>query len=256
MSLLDHIVNCKGLKKRLFAKTSVFIFLLALSSTSTVLGWHDETHLAIAKAAGYYKWYNATGADITKIKAGPIEKNNHFFDNSRNIVVTPELVLEQAKRYNDPNDNEGHIYGAIIESLRKYIETKQKGKYAEYHLAFCAHYIGDLSQPFHNIPYDNFNKVHHNANDGVVEKEVLAKIRKIKANMYPIKLRPAHFEKDLAQEIAKIANYSRKLGYKLKKEDRDLTKEEAYRQLGQSASLLKAVLKYVGSLKSTPNQLP
>jgi hypothetical protein len=164
--------------------------------------------------------------------------------------------LEQAKRYNDPKDNEGHIYGAIIESLRNYIETKEKGKYAEYHLAFCAHYIGDLSQPFHNIPYDNFNKVHHNANDGVVEKEVLVKIRKIKANMYPIKLRPAHFEKDLAQEIARIANNARQLGYKLKKEERDLTKEEAYRQLGQSASLLKAVLKYVDSMKSISHQLP
>jgi len=249
-------MNFAGFKKRFFPRTSVIIFLLALSYASTVFGWHDETHLAVAKAAGYYKWYNAAGADITKIKAGPIEKNNHYFDNTRKVKVTPGLVLEQAKRYNDPNDNEGHIYGAIIESLRKYIKTKEKGNYAEYHLAFCAHYIGDLSQPFHNIPYDNFNKVHHNANDGVLEKEVLAKIRKIKANMYPIKLRPAYFEKDLAQEIARIANHARKLGYKLKKEDRDLTKEEAYRQLGQSASLLKSVLKYVDSMKSTSHQLP
>ena len=249
-------MNFAGLKKRFFPRTSIIIFLLALSCASTVFGWHDETHLAVAKAAGYYKWYNAAGADIAKIKAGSLEKNNHYFDNIQNVNVTPGLVLEQARRYNDPNDNEGHIYGAIIESLRNYIETKEKGKYAEYHLAFCAHYIGDLSQPFHNIPYDNFNKVHHNANDGVVEKEVLAKIRKIKANMYPIKLRPAHFEKDLAQEIARIANNARQLGYKLKKEERDLTKEEAYRQLGQSASLLKAVLKYVDSMKSISHQLP
>ena len=249
-------MNFAGFKKRFSPRTSVIIFLLALSYASTVFGWHDETHLAVAKAAGYYKWYNAAGADITKIKAGPIEKKNHYFDNTRKVKVTPGLVLEQAKRYNDPNDNEGHIYGAIIKSLRNYIETKEKGNYAEYHLAFCAHYIGDLSQPFHNIPYDNFNKVHHNANDGVVEIEAFAKISKIKANMYPIELRPAHFEKDLAKEIARIANYARKLGYKLKKEDRDLTKEEAYRQLGQSASLLKAVLKYVDSIKSTSHRLP
>jgi len=249
-------MNFVGFKKRFFPRTSVIIFLLALSYASTVFGWHDETHLAVAKAAGYYKWYNAVGADITKIKAGPIEKKNHYFNNTRKVKVTPGLVLEQAKRYNDPNDNEGHIYGAIIESLRTYIETKEEGKFAEYHLAFCAHYIGDVSQPFHNIPYDNFNKVHHNANDSVVEKEVLTNIKKIKANMYPIKLRPAYFEKDLAKEIARIANDSRKLGYKLKKEDRNLTKEEAYRQLGQSASLLKAVLKYVDSIKSTSHRLP
>ncbi len=249
-------MNGKGFKNRLHTRTSVIIFLLALSYASTVFGWHDETHLAVAKAAGYYKWYNAAGADIAKIKAGPIEKNNHYFNNNRKVHVTPALVLKQARRYNDLNDSEGHLYGAIIASLRAYVETNEKGNYAEYHLAFCAHYIGDLSQPLHNIPYDSFNKVHHTANDGIIEKEVLAKIRKIEANMYPIKLRPAYFEKDLAQEIARIANRARKLGYKLKKEDRDLTKEEAYRQLGQSASLLKAVLKYVDSIKSTSNQLP
>jgi hypothetical protein len=74
--------------------------------------------------------------------------------------------------------------------------------------------------------------------------------------MYQIKLRPTHFEEDLAKEISRVANLARQLGYKLKKEDRDLTKEEAYSQLGQSASLLKAVLKYVDSVKSTSNRLP
>jgi hypothetical protein len=216
-----------------------------------VFGWHDETHLAVAKAAGYYKWYNAAGADIAKLKAGQIERTNHYFDNTRKVKVTPSLVLEQVKRYNDPKDTRGHLYGAIIASLRAYFETTEKGKYAEYHLAFCAHYIGDLSQPLHNIPFDKFNKIHHTVNDGIVEDEVLEKISRIKANMYPIKLRPRHFEEDLATEIARIANHARKLGYKLKKEDRDLTKEEAYRQLGQSASLLKAVLKYVDSIKNT-----
>lgn len=250
-----HYMNGPGFKNRLFTGTGIIV-LLVLSYASTVFGWHDETHLAVAKAAGYYKWYNATGADIAKIKAGRIEKNNHYVNNARKVQVTQAFVLNQARKYNDPKDTEGHLYGAIIESLRAYVRTTQKGKCAEYHLAFCAHYIGDLSQPLHNIPFDKFNKVHHSANDGIVEKEVLAKIRTIKANMSPIKLRPAYFEKDLAQEIARIANRARKLGYKLKKEDRDLTEEEAYRQLGQSASLLKAVLEYVDSIKRTSHQLP
>jgi len=249
-------MNCAIFRKRLFARTSVIIFLLALSYSSAVFGWYDETHLAVAKAAGYYKWYNAAGADITKIKAGRIEKNNHYFDNTQEVKVTPALVLEQEKRYNDSKDTEGHLYGAIIASLRAYVETTEKGKYAEYHLAFCAHYIGDLSQPFHNIPYDEFNEIHHTVNDGIIEDEVLVKIKKIKENMYQIKLRPAYFEKDMAREIARIANRARKLGYKLKKEDRNLTKEEAYKQLGQSASLLKAVLEYFDSIKSTAHKLP
>jgi hypothetical protein len=53
--------------------TTLLVFLLLLSFPSVSLAWSDETHLAIAKAAGYGKWYNATGADIAKVKAGHIE---------------------------------------------------------------------------------------------------------------------------------------------------------------------------------------
>ena len=31
--------------------------------------WFDETHIAIAKSTGYKKWFNATGADMAKLKA-------------------------------------------------------------------------------------------------------------------------------------------------------------------------------------------
>jgi len=51
-------------------------------------------------------------------------------------------------------------------------------------------------------------------------------------------------EEDLVREIARIANLSIKLGYQLEAENRMLTKEEAYIQLGHSASLLKAILDY------------
>ena len=61
--------------------------------------------------------------------------------------------------------------------------------------------------------------------------------------MYTITLRDNRFEADLAREIARIANISRKLGYKLRADNRDMTPDEAYIQLGHSASLLRAVLK-------------
>ena len=51
-------------------------------------------------------------------------------------------------------------------------------------------------------------------------------------------------EDDLVREIARIANLSMKLGYQLEAENRILSKEEAYVQLGHSASLLKAILDY------------
>jgi hypothetical protein len=229
------------LKKNLLTVVSPLIFIALLCHGNT-FGWHDETHLAVAKAAGYKKWYNAAGADMAKIKADRIERNNHYYNNAKKEEVTRDTVLEQVPRYNDPEDTEGHLYGAIIASLSEYRGTAETGKYAEYHLAFCAHYSGDLSQPLHNYPNDDFNLLHHKANDGIVEDEVFENIQRIKENMYPIVLRNTSFEEDLAGEIARIANVSRKLGYILQAENRDMTREEAYVQLGHSASLLKAIL--------------
>ena len=187
----------------------LFSLLSIAAHSGPCWAWYDRTHIAIAKAAGYGQSYNAAGADITKIKAGAIEEKNHFFNNNKDADVTKEMVLDQANRYNDPNDEEGHLYGAIISSLREFKKFKAAGKFAEYHMAFAVHYIGDLSQPLHNISRDRFNIEHHPKNDGLVEEEVSDKINAIQGNMYDIKLNPNHFEDDLAKEIARIANLSR-----------------------------------------------
>jgi len=178
---------------------------------------------------------------VTKIKADALEKTNHWFNNSAGVNVTEKMVLDQVRRYNDPKDEEGHLYGAIIASLRQYHEMRRADKYAEYPFAFCAHYIGDLSMPFHNIAYDEFNLTRHSQNDGTVEFSVSNNIGYIQRNMYEIQI---HSENDLAKEIARIANLSRDLGLKLKKENRDMTKDEAYNQLFHSATLLKALIAY------------
>jgi hypothetical protein len=224
----------------------VLVLLFVGSSSGTSRAWYDQTHLAVARAAGYTHWYNAAAADIAKIKAGPIEDKNHFFNNDRDAGVTAKTVLGQAARYNNPRDDGGHLYGAIISSLREYRKARSAGQYAEYHMAFAAHYIGDLSQPLHNIPHDKFNKRHHAANDGIIDDRVLSHIGEIQKNMHEIALRTDHFESDLAEEIARIANRSHQLGLKLRAENRDMTEKEAYAQLGLSASLLKAVLKSLG----------
>ena len=78
----------------------------------------------------------------------------------------------------------GHLYGAIIASLRKYKDEVESGKYGQYHLAFCAHYVGDLSQPLHNTRYNPFNKKHHRAIDRIVDDEVLGNFEKIA--IYPM----------------------------------------------------------------------
>ena len=145
--------------------------------------------------------------------------------------LTPKLYGKILTFTNNADDAAGHLYGAIIASLRAYTESQKEGKYTQYHLAYCAHYIGDLSQPQHNTPHDGFNKIHHGANDGVVENEVMQKIDKIEKNMHPITLRTDHFEEDLAKEIARIANLARDLNDKLRKDNRNLSQGEAYRQL-------------------------
>lgn len=221
------------------------ILIFVFSGVSPSYSWHDKTHLAVAKTAGYERWYNAAGADITKIKIGDLEKRNHYFNNSSNVPVTEKLILDQADYYNNPNDEKGHLYGAIIASLREYKRTTSTGKYAEYHLAFTAHYIGDLSAPLHHIEFDDYNKIHHYYNDGVVEDEVLNQCDLIQKHMYRIELRPDHFEEDIIREIARIAGATRNLGLRLRTERRDMTKSEAYVQLGHSSSLLKAVLKVI-----------
>jgi hypothetical protein len=209
-------------------------------------GWHDETHLAIARAAGYKKWYNAAGADMTKIKAGKSEGLNHFVNNPPDTIVTSRMVMKQVKKYNKLDYN-GHLYGAILGSLRDYIETTAEGKYAQYHLAFCAHYVGDLSQPLHNALYNDYNREYHQATDGIINDEVLDHPEKIK--IYPVVI---HSEDDLAGEIAKIAALSLQKANQLEREKRLLSKEEAYTQISHSASLFKAILKYVSEIKGTP----
>jgi hypothetical protein len=217
-------------------------FLLAVASPA--VAWYEETHLAIAKAAGYEKWYNAAAADIAKAKIGAREGLNHYYRCPYGTVITPAMVLQQTQWY-DRIDANGHLYGAIVESLREYLRVRKEGKYAENQMAYLIHYVGDLSMPLHNTPHDAFNRKYHSANDGIIEHEVLANLGKIK--IYHLSIGS---EEDLAKQIARIANLSKSLGKKLEYEGRLMTTSEAYIQISHSASLLRAILRYAHSLQS------
>jgi hypothetical protein len=200
-----------------------------------------------AWAAGYSKWFNACGPDMIREKMGNREGHNHFVNNPRGIAVTPEMVIAQVEKYNKI-DSHGHLYGAIIASVRDYIRKKNAGKYAEYHLAFCAHYVADLSQPLHNIEHNAYNREHHSDTDGIINDEIMANLDKI--NLKPIKI---DSEEALIGEVTRIANVSMALGYKLEDEKRLLSKEDAYQQVSHSASLFKAILDYVKTVKGLDN---
>ncbi len=219
--------------------------LTLICSSLPAFAWHDKTHLSVAEAAGFDLWYSSAAPDVAKSKSEfrPAEEKNHYFNNTAGKEVDEAMVMGQVDRYNKPDDEEGHLYGAIIGAVRAYQADSATGKYAEYPLVFCAHYIGDLSMPLHNTPYDDFNKQRHSINDGVIESSVRNNIGYIQRNMEDISIKN---ESDLAREIAKIANSARILGNKMRKERRDMTQNEAYTQVTQSASLFRAALKYVG----------
>ncbi len=219
-----------------YASLVLIAAMVALPIPSSA--WNDEPHLAIGKAAGDPKWYNACGADMAKLKAGDREKHNHYVNNPPGSTVTPAQVFSQIDQY-DQVDRNGHLYGAIVASLRHYLAARDGGKYGGYHLAYCAHYVGDLSMPLHNTLYNDFNKTSHKTMDGILEGEALSNLQEIRT--YRITIRS---EKDLAREISRIANISVDLGYRLEAGQRPLTKEEAYAQISHSASLLRAILDY------------
>lgn len=224
--------------------SAFFALYLILATAGPAAAWYEETHLAVAKAAGYKKWYNAAAADIAKAKMGTREGHNHYHISPHGTVITSEMVLRQALQY-DRIDPAGHLYGAVIASCRDYLRVRKNGKYAENQMAYLIHYVGDLSMPLHNTPSSAFSRKHHAANDGIIEHEVLANLEKIK--IYGLSIGS---EKDLAVAVARIANLSKSLGQKLEREDRLMTKAEAYVQISHSASLLKAILRYVRSVPS------
>lgn len=227
--------------RKLFYSALAVILLLS----RPVFAWHDYTHMAIAKAAGFTRYYTVVGPDITKLKC-QTEQSNHWYDAEKNETITPETVKKQIALYDTDGDTKGHVLGSIVASFRKYLEksgASSKDNY--YYLAFTAHYIGDMSNPLHESVYDDFNKQHHQANDAMIEQEVMDNIREIKISRITIKS-----EEDLIKEIAAIAEGARILGYKLRDENRDMTKKEAYMQVSKSASLLKAVMEYANGLES------
>jgi uncharacterized protein YunC (DUF1805 family) len=228
------------LSRSIAALTTVLSIII---SSLPALAWHDKTHLSVAEAAAFDLWYSAAAPDVAKSKSEfrSAEEKNHYFNNNAGKEVDAALVMSQIERYNKPDDVEGHLYGAIIGAVRAYKAEKNAGKYAEYPLVFCAHYIADLSMPLHNTPYDDFNKSHHSINDGIIESSVRNNIGYIQRNIEDITILN---EADLASEIAKVANSARDLGIKIREEKRDMTQNEVYTQVIRSASLLKAVLKY------------
>lgn len=223
-------------------KFKIILILTILLNFLNLYAWHDRTHIAVGLLAGYEMAYNLAGPDVAKIKADKIENYNHYSNNNDIDIVIKEIVLSQIPRYNktEESDQAGHLYGAIIGAVRAYQEDNRGGKYAEYHLAYLGHYLGDLCNPLHNTAYDDFNKKHHKINDGIVDQDIFSFLQYIP--VYEVQI---NSEEDIINMIIQISNNSMKLGKKMRVENRDMTKNEAYQQISQSSSLFKGILKWL-----------
>jgi hypothetical protein len=233
------------MKRLSFGFLGIVLFVFYFSPA---VAWHDRTHIAVGIAAQFDQAYNLAAPDVAKLKADTVEEYNHWADNSEATTITKALIKGQIQKYNVGTERErtGHLYGAIVAAVRAYQDESGAGKFATYHLAYASHYIGDLSMPLHNIDNGLLDTLpNHYDNDHIIENEVANNMDKIKLSPIVIKN-----EDDLIANIMLIATNSKDLGYKLLKEKRNMTKEEAYQQISQSASLFKAVLEYVGYSKT------
>lgn len=240
--------------------SSIVITFTFFALSPEANAWHDATHMAVAKAAGLDDYAHlAVGADMAKEKSGETEGKNHYNNLPKGMTVTPEMVLAQFGDYNNPRDDAGHLYGAIVASLNDYLIKRSGNKYSRYSLGYAAHYLGDLSMPFHNMTYNDFNKANHGANDGAVEntgpvdEPMGAKVARLAAEIQarmdtlpPLRLATDinGFYRDLAAQVASVANQAAALGYAMqeaKPPRTRMTEAEAYAQLALSARLLKAV---------------
>ncbi len=110
------------IQRTIILAVSLFLSLPGLSQA-----WYDNTHLAIAKAAGYPQWYNAAGPDIAKIKAGDKEDRNHYSNNPPDTVITPQMILDQVARYDDKAMKKGIFTGPLSPLSETTDPPRQRG---------------------------------------------------------------------------------------------------------------------------------
>lgn len=214
--------------------------LMGVLWPSVALAWFDETHAAVMRAAeAPFSPCLAVTADALVDKL-PNEAPNHYV-NGTGDGVTEAMVREQVGHYNQP-DPLGHLYGAVLAAYRHVQEVMVQHRRPAYAYGYLAHYVGDLSQPLHQMANDAFNKAHHLHVDGMVNDRANLD-KEIRQRMMP---RTVTNEADVVREIVRLANQSRALGEKMRQSAGALSDEEAFQQLADSASLLRAITGQLG----------
>lgn len=242
-------------KQRPIRAVLAAMFAVGCMSTCHVAqAWNDQTHMAIARAAGLKSYHNACAPDVTK---HVMNINNykdtasqaHFYDAA--APITREDIYKQLEIMETHEDMEGgYVLGAIIHTIRIAKEATAKGQDDEYKYDVLAHYIGDMVQPLHMTAYDTYSKKWHLTTDGVLEypkvKWAVDGAIKISKALNVDESLEFKSEDEVIDYLVVIANESYYKAEEMRKENRPLTRKEAIERASRGATFLRAVLKFCG----------
>jgi hypothetical protein len=247
----------------------IIVIFIALALSTNAFSWSCKTHIFIAQEAGIKNPEAVCFPELEKKENKALLGPFHWHDASPNTIVTPEYIDQYQitegmyVKIDSPEskpikirvpDPLGVLYWRILE-----LYQRMKGKTGleyDYYLINIAHYIGDLSQPLHNFPYEDkptsdgksypeigfWSKKHHLEFDMALDPFLPLDDKKKKSFRSMITSPQITSIDDLKKEIAKIANSSIALANKCYSEKRVISKDEALRQVVMSISLLKAII--------------
>ena len=246
-----------------FSRKSRMILVPAMLASFGVLNfmppqaeaWTDQTHMAIERAAGLSSYQNACAPDVSKTVSAinRLKKNDgqaHFFDASKPPTredVTAQLEMIGMSRDDCPD---GYILGAIINATRKAKAWTEMGKFDDYNYAILGHYCGGLSMPLHMSVYDDFNRKHHlNIDQTLTRKDVKWDVDAVPLITKEMTVDDSvrfHNEDEIIDYMLQIANASYDLAQTIRKENREITHDEAIQRVNRSATFFRALMRYCG----------
>lgn len=260
--------------RRLF---SPLVFVLILFSPGLSSAWSEKVHTYVAEKAGLKNPEYANIPDLAREENRALLGPLHMHFAAPGTVVTAAYIDrfkigEQTFRLSSGRemkirvpDTAGVLYFEIVDLYNR--AAAVRGWRQRYYLLGIAHFMTDLSQPLHNCPRGTlpaadgriypgigaWSRDHHGAFD-----------RSLDACLPPDRATEAMVDReirrlvvssadDLKKEISRIANSSIELAARCHAENRQMTKEEALRQVAMSISLLRAV---VDGMKGEHDRLP
>jgi hypothetical protein len=263
--------------RKSYPRTSIAI-LLILAFSGDVFGWSCKTHTFIASEAGMMNPESACFPDVSKEENDDLLGPFHWHNAYPSATITQEYIDQykvtgklieldsSVKRKINIRipDHSGVLYWKILDLYQR-MKGKKGWRY-NYYLINIAHYVGDLSQPLHNFPYGDqpasdgksypevggWSKEKHGVFDSAIDHYLPLNGEKKEAFQNMVTAIQISSVDDLKAEICKVSNASISLANRCYAERRNMTKDEALKQLALSVSLLKGIIESTRRTEEIP----